>query len=136
MKKEIKIEKLPDLKKAREKKEHIEYFEYLVKPSEFLLNFFDGKKYYIRTYGCQANMRDSETLAGLLECLKMNKTEVVDDADLIILNTCCVRENAEDKVFGEIGALKALKNKNPNLLIVVCGCMVEQTHIVNKLLDT
>lgn len=135
MKKEIKIIKLPDLKKAREKKNKIDYFVYDEKPSEFLLSFFNNKKYYIRTYGCQANMRDSETLAGLLNCLNMAKTEQLEEADLIILNTCCVRENAEDKVFGEIGALKALKKNNPNLIIVVCGCMVEQSHIVNKLLD-
>lgn len=94
------------------------------------------KKYYIRTYGCQANERDSETLAGLLESMNYTKTKDEKTADVILLNTCSIRENANNKVFGEIGQLKHLKLQNPDLVIGVCGCMVQEEVIVNKILRT
>lgn len=101
-----------------------------------LKNIAVGKKYFIRTYGCQANVRDEENMSGLLEIAGFKKADNIQDSDIIILNTCAVRENAEDKVFGEIGALKSLKVKNPNLVIAVCGCMIQQTHIVDKINST
>ena len=94
-----------------------------------------NKKYYIRTYGCQGNLRDSEVIAGILEKIGYVVTDSVDDADIILLNTCCVRENAEKKVFGEIGSLKSLKQRKPELIIGVCGCMVQQEHIVSAILS-
>lgn len=94
-----------------------------------------NKKYFIRTYGCQGNLRDSEVIAGILEKIGYVVTYEEKDADIIILNTCCVRENAEKKVFGEIGSLKSLKAKNPELIICVCGCMVQQEHIVSTILS-
>lgn len=94
------------------------------------------KKYYIRTYGCQANERDSETLAGLLESMNYIKTDDYKMADVILLNTCSIRENANNKVFGEIGQLKHLKLQNPDLIIGVCGCMVQEEVVVNKILKT
>ncbi len=89
-----------------------------------------GKYYYLRTYGCQANERDSETLAGILEDLQFTPTKDVAKADLILMNTCAVRKNAEDKVLGEIGHFKQLAQNREDLVIGVCGCMAQEESIV------
>jgi len=126
----------PSLKEAAErKKEIIINKEGLVVPSE-MNNIGKDKKYFIRTYGCQGNEADSEVIAGILEFLGYKKSEDVEDADVILLNTCAVRENAEEKVFGEIGALKKLKVTNPDLVFGICGCMAQQEHIVEKILKS
>lgn len=88
---------------------------------------------FVRTYGCQQNVSDSEKIKGLLLAMGCKLTKNSDDADIIIFNTCAVRENAEDRVFGNVGALKALKKKRPGLIIALCGCMTEQPHVVEKL---
>ncbi len=93
-----------------------------------------GKLYYIRTYGCQMNDHDTEVMAGILERLEFSKTDVVEDADVVILNTCAIRENAENKVFGEIGRLKPLKVENPDKIFAICGCMSQEEEVVNRLL--
>ena len=93
-------------------------------------------RYFIKTYGCQANVRDEETMRGILENIGYISTEDPKSADLIIINTCAVRENAEDKVYGEVGNLKALRRKNKNLIITICGCMVEQPEILDRLMKT
>ena len=95
----------------------------------------NNKKYFIRTYGCQGNEADGETIAGILEFLGYSRADTVEEADVILLNTCAVRENAEEKVFGEIGALKKLKRNNPDLIFGICGCMAQQPHIVDKILE-
>ncbi|KAJ52518.1 tRNA-2-methylthio-N6-dimethylallyladenosine synthase [Clostridium tetanomorphum] len=82
--------------------------------------------FYIETWGCQMNEEDSEKLSGMLKNLGYKRTEEREKSDIIIFNTCCVRENAELKVYGNLGALKKLKEKNPNLIIAVCGCMMQQ----------
>lgn len=89
--------------------------------------------YYIETYGCQMNVRDSETIAGILENRGASQTNDVQNADIIIFNTCCIRDHAERKVFGNIGALKALKEERPDIVIAVCGCMMQQKQVANKL---
>lgn len=94
-----------------------------------------GKKYYTHTYGCQANVRDEETLKGMLESVGYSKTDDPSLADIIIVNTCAVRENAEDKVYGEIGNLKKYRKANKNLVLAVCGCMVEQPEILDILIN-
>ncbi len=94
-----------------------------------------GKKYYIHTYGCQANVRDEETMRGMLESVNFTKTEDPSEADVIIINTCAVRENAEDKVYGEIGNLKKYRRINKKLVLGICGCMVEQPEILQILQD-
>ncbi|MFZ5975540.1 MAG: tRNA (N6-isopentenyl adenosine(37)-C2)-methylthiotransferase MiaB [Bacillota bacterium] len=86
-------------------------------------------RFYIETFGCQMNVHDSEKLAGMLEQMDYSKTEDVNSADLIIMNTCCVREHAESKVFGHLGALLALKQEKPELVIAVCGCMMQQKDV-------
>lgn len=93
----------------------------------------DSPKAFVHTYGCQQNVADSEKLKGMLEQTGCTLTENKDEADLILFNTCAVREHAEDRVFGNIGALKALKKAKPNLLIILCGCMMEQEHIAEKI---
>ena len=104
--------------------------------SAFLLEYAKGRKYYIRTYGCQANIRDEESMRGLLEGVGFAQTENKNEADIILLNTCAVRENAEDKVYGEIGNLKALKQKNKDLIIALCGCIPEEPEILERILNT
>ncbi|MEE0858414.1 MAG: tRNA (N6-isopentenyl adenosine(37)-C2)-methylthiotransferase MiaB [Acutalibacteraceae bacterium] len=88
---------------------------------------------YVRTYGCQQNVADSEQIKGLLAEMGYEFTETPEDADFILFNTCAVREHAEDRVFGNVGALKALKRRHPSVLIALCGCMMEQEHIANRI---
>ena len=95
----------------------------------------NGKKYFIHTFGCQANIRDEETMKGMLEEVGYTKTETPDEADIIIINTCAVRENAEDKVYGEIGNLKRLRRINKDIVIAISGCMVEQPEILEILMS-
>lgn len=94
-----------------------------------------GKKFLIRTYGCQMNTHDSENMAGLLLEMGFEATEETNDADVILLNTCAIRENAENKVFGEIGHLKPLKLEKPELIIGVCGCMSQEENVVNRIMQ-
>jgi len=82
-------------------------------------------KYYIITYGCQMNKSDSEKVAGILENLGYTPSEKMEEADIILLNTCSVRERAEEKVFGKLGELRKLKKRNQNLLIGIFGCMAQ-----------
>ena len=93
------------------------------------------KFYKIITFGCQMNENDSEKLAGMLNTLDYIPIEDEEKADIIILNTCSVRENAEFKLFGNLGKYKPLKKKRPNLILAVCGCMMQQKSIVNKVLE-
>lgn len=88
---------------------------------------------YIRTYGCQQNVADSEKIKGMLANAGFEFVDAPDDADFILFNTCAVREHAEDRVFGNVGALKSLKRRHPRILIALCGCMMEQEHIANRI---
>lgn len=94
-----------------------------------------GRKFYIRTYGCQMNYHDSENMAGILLELGFAEAEDIRDADVILLNTCAIRENAENKVFGEIGNLKTLKKEKPELILGICGCMSQEESVVNRILQ-
>ncbi|GAB4271816.1 tRNA (N6-isopentenyl adenosine(37)-C2)-methylthiotransferase MiaB [Thermincola ferriacetica] len=93
----------------------------------------DKQKYFLQTFGCQMNERDSETMAGLLEGMGYEPVANAEDADIIILNTCTVRETAENKVWGRIGELKALKSKKPDVIIGICGCMAQQKETAEKI---
>ncbi|MGN0456760.1 MAG: tRNA (N6-isopentenyl adenosine(37)-C2)-methylthiotransferase MiaB [Acutalibacteraceae bacterium] len=88
---------------------------------------------YIRTYGCQQNVADSETIKGMLAQMGYGFTDTPENADFILFNTCAVREHAEDRVFGNVGAIKAIKRKHPTALIALCGCMMEQEHIAQRI---
>ncbi|MDI9494126.1 MAG: tRNA (N6-isopentenyl adenosine(37)-C2)-methylthiotransferase MiaB [Bacillota bacterium] len=92
-----------------------------------------GKSFYIRTFGCQMNERDSETLAGMLSDLGYRETMDRNKADVIIMNTCSVRENADRRFFGNLGQLKRIKEERPDVIIAVCGCMMQQQHIIDTL---
>lgn len=88
---------------------------------------------YVRTYGCQQNVADSERIKGMLARAGYGFTENVEEADFILFNTCAVREHAEDRVFGNVGALKKLKRRHPQILIALCGCMMEQEHVAERI---
>ncbi len=121
---------LPNIKDARIRTNNkINYMEAKnIKSDEF-----KGKKYFIRTYGCQMNVHDSEEIKGILENLGFNETDNLEQADIVVLNTCAIRENAHDKVFGFLGRLKHLKKENPNLIICIGGCMPQEESVANLL---
>ena len=126
----------PSLKKARKRGgEEIAYFDDFEIDERFL-GMGKGRKFYIRTYGCQMNEHDTEVIAGIFMALGYEASDTVEDANIILLNTCAIRENAENKVFGELGHLKPLKQRNPDVLIGVCGCMSQEESVVNKILKT
>lgn len=137
MRKEILVHAEPSLQAARRRnREPVRIIrEDLVLP-ERLMHYCAGKTYFIRTYGCQANVVDSETIRGILEELGYQSCDDPMQADFVLLNTCAVRENAEDKVFGEVGSLKKLKEERPSSVIAVCGCMIQQPHVVERLSKT
>ncbi|MDR2520322.1 MAG: tRNA (N6-isopentenyl adenosine(37)-C2)-methylthiotransferase MiaB [Eubacteriaceae bacterium] len=89
--------------------------------------------YYIKTFGCQMNENDSEKIAGLLEGMGYQKVPTAENAQIVVLNTCSVRENANDKFFGHLGQLKSLKRDNPEAIIATCGCMMQQEHVVDRI---
>ena len=88
---------------------------------------------FVRTYGCQQNVADSEKIKGMLKQSGFDFTEEPENADFILFNTCAVREHAEDRVFGNVGALKNIKRRHPQILIALCGCMMEQEHVANRI---
>ena len=92
------------------------------------------KRYHIVTYVCQMNAHDSETIAGMLEQMGMTEAAAREDADFVLYNTCCVRENAERRALGNVGWLKELKKVKPELIVGVCGCMVQQDGMAQKLI--
>ncbi len=94
---------------------------------------YAGWRYDIETFGCQMNVRDSETIAGVLASLGFSAADSREEADIIVYNTCCVRDHAEKRVFGNIGALKELKEAKPSMLIAVCGCMMQQREVAERL---
>lgn len=96
----------------------------------------EKKKYHIVTYGCQMNVHESEKLAGIMQQLGYEETDETEKADAILFNTCCIRENAEERAYGNIGALKNLKREKKDLIIAVGGCMTQQSGAAEKLKKT
>ena len=92
-------------------------------------------KYHVLTYGCQANVRDGEVISGILENMSYTFAEKLSDADIIILNTCAIRENAEKRVLGVIGSLKAYKRLKPDMIIGLCGCIPQQEEMVKMIIE-
>ena len=97
------------------------------------MDLLNGKKYNIITFGCQMNEHDSETIAGMLQKKGCVETMSRDDSDITIINTCSVRENADKRFFGTLGQLKKHKEKNPEYVACVCGCMMQQQHIIDTI---
>ncbi len=93
-----------------------------------------GKTYHIKTYGCQMNEHDSENIKAMLEELGFTYNEDYQTSDLVLLNTCSIRENAHNKAFGMLGRLKHLKEENPNLIVGLCGCMAQEEGVINEIL--
>lgn len=121
---------LPDLNQARMRTDKkVEFLD----AKNIKSDKFENKKYFIRTYGCQMNVHDSEEIKGILENLGFKETENLEETDLVVLNTCAIRENAHDKVFGFLGRLKHLKKENPDLIICIGGCMPQESSVANIL---
>ena len=93
-----------------------------------------GKKYYLKTYGCQMNEHDSENIEAMLEAMGFTKTDDYMDADLLLLNTCSIRENAHNKAFGMLGRFKHLKETKKDILIGLCGCMAQEESVVSEIM--
>lgn len=123
---------LPDLNIAKDRtsKEN-KYIEL----KENYKNVFSGQKYFLRTYGCQMNVHDSEAIRSYLETLGYSNTEVIEEANLVVLNTCAIRENARDKVVGFLGKCKYLKKNRDNFKIVLAGCMCEQPDFIDNVMN-
>ena len=128
---------LPSQKDAAKRSRNEVEIEYgLFSMNDQLEELGKNKKYYIRTYGCQANVRDGESIAGMMEVMGFTNTEDTAEADVLIFNTCAVRRAAEEHVLGEIGMLKGLKNENPDRIFCVCGCMAQEESIVQEILKS
>lgn len=97
--------------------------------------FGEGKTFFVRTYGCQMNEHDSEKIRGMMKSVGFKLVDSIEKADVVILNTCAIRENAHDKVFGFLGVLKHLKQSKPDLLIGICGCMAQEEVVVKDILN-
>ena len=123
---------IPDMNHEKSRnKEHVEF----IYNNPIISDKYNGKKYFIRTYGCQMNVHDSEEISALLENLGYEKVDNVEDADLVVLNTCAIRENAHDKVFGFLGICKHLKESKPDLKILLCGCMAQEESVVKEIME-
>lgn len=107
--------------------------EYIAKVKEINSKLSEIPLAHVHSFGCQQNVSDGEKIKGMLALMGYGFTRETENADLILFNTCAVRENAEDRVFGNVGALKKLKENNRNLIIAVGGCMVQQEHIAAKM---
>ncbi|KQO04345.1 tRNA (N6-isopentenyl adenosine(37)-C2)-methylthiotransferase MiaB [Paenibacillus algorifonticola] len=131
----IQINAAPNHKEEKKRgKEDIEvHYDFSI-PEEFR-TLGKGKFYLIQTYGCQMNEHDTEVMKGMFEEMGYTATEDRTEADVVLLNTCAIRENAEDKVFGELGHLKVLKQQKPGLLLGVCGCMSQEESVVGRILQ-
>ena len=116
---------LPDYKEARTRDKR-DYKRVLFDFNQKYKDKYKGKAYFIKTYGCQMNEHDSEKIRGMLLSAGFIPTEDITDADIIILNTCAIRENAHDKVFGYLGVLKHMKKSKKDLLVGICGCMAQE----------
>lgn len=125
---------LPDYKEARSRTKK-EYRRIDFKQDKTISNKYRGMKYFLKTYGCQMNEHDSENIEALLVNLGFTKVLDYNLADLVLLNTCSIRENAHNKAFGMLGRLKHLKGERPELIIGLCGCMAQEASVVQEILD-
>lgn len=125
---------LPNLKEARKRtteKTNIKRDEYII--SDKVKNIGHHKKYYILTYGCQMNVHDSENISAIMENMGYISTDQMDDANVIILNTCAIRENAHNKVMGMLGRIKHLKETKKDIITIFCGCMAQEENVAKTL---
>ena len=126
----------PNLKEAQKRsRKQVDHLKDAFEIPSDMVSVGKGKTYYIHTYGCQANERDGETLAGIFEMMGYTAAKEIEEADVILLNTCAIRENAEEKVFGKVGYVKNLKKKKPNLIFGLCGCMAQEEVVIKRILE-
>ena len=124
---------LPNLSNARKRSKNVVLKkDYLL--SDLYKNIGVGKTYHVKTYGCQMNEHDSENIEGLLDSIGFTKEEDMEKADVVILNTCSIRENAHNKAFGMLGRLKHIKEKKPELIVALCGCMAQEEVVIDEIL--
>ena len=123
---------LIEAKKRTKNKVEIIDKEYLI--PESLKELGKDKLYFVKTYGCQMNEHDGENIKAILEQMSYKETNTMEEADLILLNTCAIRENAQDKVFGMIGRIKHLKETRKDVIAGICGCMAQEEEVVNTIL--
>ena len=125
---------LPNLNEARKRtKNEVKEINYQL--NDLYKNIGENKTFYVKTYGCQMNEHDSENICGLLESIGFKENDDMESADIIILNTCSIRENAHNKAFGMLGRLKHLKEKNPEKIVALCGCMAQEEVVVREILQ-
>ena len=126
----------PNFKEAKKRtKEKIEVLRNEYNVPEDMKKFGLNKKYFLKTYGCQMNEHDSEMISAILEDMSFIKTNCFEDADLIILNTCAIRENAHNKTFGMLGRIKHLKETKKDLLVGLAGCMSQEESVVDEIIE-
>jgi len=123
---------LPNMLEAKKRTKDKVLYEYI---DEVKSDMFLNKKYFIKTYGCQMNVHDSEEIKAILENIGFCEIDNMENADLVILNTCAVRENAHDKVFGFLGRCKHLKKERPDLIVCLCGCMAQEVSVVEEIMN-
>ena len=124
---------MKDAKKRTNNKVNVLYDDYFI--DEELENLGKDKKYLILTYGCQMNEHDSENISGIMEDMSYTRVEDMEEADVIIVNTCAIRENAHNKAEGMLGRIKHLKETKKNIIVILCGCMAQEEGLVNKIKD-
>ena len=126
--------KMPNYKDARKRSKE----EVLIRNFSLENQYLDlgkNKKFFLKTYGCQMNEHDSENIKGMLNMMQFTETEEMEEADLILLNTCSIRENAHNKAFGMLGRIKHLKETNPNIVVGLCGCMAQEEGVISEILQ-
>lgn len=126
---------IPDLKEAKKRSNK----EVLIKTNEYIIDnhlkdLGKGEKYFVKTYGCQMNEHDGENIKAILEDMSYIETDKMEDADVILLNTCAIRENAHNKVFGYLGRIKHLKEERPHVIAGICGCMAQEEVVVKEIM--
>ncbi len=124
---------LPNYAEARKRTKNNATKEFYNRNSEFC-NLGLGKKYFVKTYGCQMNEHDTENIKAILDDLGFTETDNYTNADLVLLNTCSIRENAHNKAFGMLGRLKHIKQLNHNLIVGLCGCMAQEEVVIDEIL--
>lgn len=134
--KKTRLVSMPDLKAAagRNLKQSVVYEKVDMKPTSFLVSWGQGKTFCIKTYGCQANVRDSEIIRSMLLSLGMKEQDDFIGADFVLFNTCAVRENAENHLYGELGRAKEQYDKNPDTILAICGCVMQEEFAVKHVL--
>ena len=125
---------LPNLNEAKKRtKKEIKFIKDDYKVPEKMKKIGIGKKYFIKTYGCQMNVHDSENIKAILEDMSFTETMDMENADIVLLNTCAIRENAHNKMYGFLGRVKHLKESKPDLICGICGCMTQEEVVVDEL---